>query len=121
MRKTIVLAVATVLLATAGFAGASIATGSGIAGLSDTATRTATVTVTVTTTTATTTTTQRRVTICHRTKSKRRPFVTLRINVSALAGHLRHGDHLGRCTGKEKVKKAKKGGKGKSSGKGKKK
>jgi hypothetical protein len=40
----------------------------------------------------------KKVTVCHRTRSKRRPFVTLRVSRSALRGHLRHGDTVGSCS-----------------------
>jgi hypothetical protein len=38
-----------------------------------------------------------KVTICHRTGSKKHPFVTIRVSQNALKGHLKHGDSLGPC------------------------
>jgi hypothetical protein len=55
------------------------------------------------------TTPGRRVTICHRTKSRKHRFVTITVSQHAVAAHLRHGDHLGPCTGKEHGKKKKTG------------
>jgi hypothetical protein len=39
----------------------------------------------------------KRITICHRTKSKTNPYRTIRVSRSALKAHLRHGDGMGRC------------------------
>ena len=38
-----------------------------------------------------------KVTICHRTGSKKHPFVTIRVSQNAVKAHLRHGDALGDC------------------------
>jgi hypothetical protein len=38
-----------------------------------------------------------RVTICHRTKSKKNPYRTIRVRRSAVRAHLRHGDKRGPC------------------------
>jgi hypothetical protein len=38
-----------------------------------------------------------KVTICHRTGSKKHPFVTIRVSQNALKGHLKHGDSRGAC------------------------
>jgi hypothetical protein len=38
-----------------------------------------------------------RVTICHRTGSRRNPWVTITVSQSALPAHLRHGDTPGHC------------------------
>src|ERR687898_156304 len=38
-----------------------------------------------------------KVTICHRTGSKKNPFRTIRVSRNALKAHLRHGDALGPC------------------------
>ena len=47
---------------------------------------------------------QYRVTICHLTGSKKHPAHTITVSSKAVAAHLRHGDHLGPCTGTEKPK-----------------
>lgn len=41
---------------------------------------------------------QRKVTICHRTGSKKNPFRTIRVSRSAVKAHLRHGDAIGPCS-----------------------
>lgn len=38
-----------------------------------------------------------KVTICHRTGSKKKPFHTIRVSRNALKAHLKHGDVLGAC------------------------
>jgi hypothetical protein len=38
-----------------------------------------------------------RVTICHRTKSRKNPYRTIRVARSAVRAHLRHGDKRGSC------------------------
>jgi hypothetical protein len=45
---------------------------------------------------------QYRVQICHLTGSKKHPAHTITVAASAVNAHLRHGDHLGPCTGTEK-------------------
>ncbi len=40
----------------------------------------------------------KKVTICHRTGSKKHPFVTIRVSRRAVPAHLRHGDKLGPCS-----------------------
>jgi hypothetical protein len=39
-----------------------------------------------------------KVTICHKTHSKKNPFVTIRVSRNALKAHLRHGDTVGACS-----------------------
>jgi hypothetical protein len=39
-----------------------------------------------------------KVTICHRTGSKKNPFHTIRVSRNAVKAHLRHGDALGPCS-----------------------
>ena len=41
---------------------------------------------------------ERKVTICHRTGSKKNPFRTIRVSRNAVKAHLRHGDALGPCS-----------------------
>jgi hypothetical protein len=40
----------------------------------------------------------KKVTICHRTGSKKNPFVTIRVSRNAVKAHLKHGDALGPCS-----------------------
>ena len=40
---------------------------------------------------------QYKVTICHRTHSKKHPFHTITVSNRAVKAHLRHGDTLGAC------------------------
>jgi hypothetical protein len=44
---------------------------------------------------------QYRVLICHVTGSKKHPAHTITVSSNAVRAHLRHGDHLGVCTGLE--------------------
>jgi hypothetical protein len=44
---------------------------------------------------------QYRVTICHLTGSKKHPAHTIVVSSAAVKAHLKHGDHLGACTGTE--------------------
>lgn len=101
MRKLPRVLLVVLVTAAAGFAAASIVTGKSLA---DVVTGTTATTTTSSTTTGTTTTGQgaRRVTICHITGAKKHPGVTITVSQSAVAAHLRHGDHLGKCTGTEK-------------------
>jgi hypothetical protein len=47
---------------------------------------------------------QYRVTICHHTGSKKHAAHTITVAAAAVKAHLRHGDHLGPCTGSETPK-----------------
>jgi hypothetical protein len=47
---------------------------------------------------------QYRVTICHLTGSRKHPGHTITVSSHAVPAHLRHGDHLGACTGLETPK-----------------
>jgi hypothetical protein len=40
---------------------------------------------------------EKKVTICHRTGSKKKPFHTIRVSQNAVKAHLKHGDALGPC------------------------
>ena len=42
----------------------------------------------------------KKIAICHHTASKTHPWVTLRIDIHAWPGFLKHGDTLGACAGK---------------------
>ena len=75
----------TALLLAAGFAAASIASGGGLRLLK----------------TGTTSTVPKKQTICHLTHAKKNPAKTITVSERALPAHLRHGDHVGPCTGDE--------------------
>jgi hypothetical protein len=51
---------------------------------------------------------QYRVTICHVTGSKKHPAHTITVSSKSVAAHVKHGDHLGACTGTESKSKKKK-------------
>ena len=44
---------------------------------------------------------QYRVVLCHLTGSKKHPGHTITVSSHAVRAHMRHGDHLGACTGLE--------------------
>ena len=97
MRRIVPMLVGLVLVAAAGFAAASIAMGGGFASMLTGSTATATGTTG-------TTASGRRVTVCHRTGSKKHPFRTITVSHAALAAHLRHGDRLGACSSEQSTK-----------------
>jgi hypothetical protein len=49
----------------------------------------------------------KKVAICHRTHSKKHPFVTIVVSRNAVPAHLRHGDTIGPCPTAAATKKAK--------------
>jgi hypothetical protein len=107
-RPGILVKVAVVLaLAAAGFSVASIAAGENpmavLTGTETVTTTAVTTTVASTTTTVNSTTTVvqvRKVALCHKTGSKRHPYVTIKVAQSSVKAHLRHGDAFGGCTTK---------------------
>jgi hypothetical protein len=48
---------------------------------------------------------KKKITICHHTKSKKHPWVTIRIASTAWKAHKRHGDLMGPCSTALKHKK----------------
>jgi len=120
MRKPGILTkiVVVLALAAAGFSVASIANGESpmavLTGTETVTTTAVTTTVASTTTTVNSTTTVvqvRKVAVCHKTGSRKHPYVTLKVAQSSVKAHLRHGDAFGSCTTKTvkalKVKAAK--------------
>jgi hypothetical protein len=79
-----------VVVGSAGFAAAAIASHGHVF-------RLLTGTTPTSTTMTSTTPGQRRVTICHVTGSRRHPEHTITVAQAAVPAHLRHGDHLGAC------------------------
>jgi hypothetical protein len=107
VRRHVTIVIGVLVLGAVGFAAASIVSGESASSAETTGSTTvATVpqTVTVTTTNATTQTVTKTVPrrplvlLCHRTAKGRFATITLRLSVSALTAHLRHGDLAGRCT-----------------------
>src|SRR3954466_6892786 len=45
----------------------------------------------------------KKVTICHRTHSKKHPFHTITVSQNALKAHLKHGDSVGPCSSRSPV------------------
>ena len=87
MRRYASAIAVTALLLASGFAAASIASGGGLRLLQTTGTAT-----------GTTSTVPKKQTICHRTKSKKNPWVTITVSSKAVPAHLKHGDTTGACT-----------------------
>jgi hypothetical protein len=83
MRKYASAIAVTALLLTGGFAAASIASGGGLRLLD---------------TTGTTSTVSHKQTLCHRTHSKKKPWVQISVDSHAVPAHLKHGDTLGACS-----------------------
>src|SRR5437667_46275 len=82
--------------------GAASANGNGKGKKSGTSTSLSTSTSTSTGSTTTTTPSGKKVQVCHRTSSKKRPYVLISISRKALKAHMRHGDVLpvnGQCPG----------------------
>src|SRR5262245_65789103 len=98
MRRVVQALVAGVLLAAAGFAAASIASGQSFSALLTGTSHTGTGHVTTghTGTGMTGTTPMRRVTICHRTHSKKHPFVTITVSQHAVRSEERRVGKEGR-------------------------
>jgi hypothetical protein len=103
MRKYASAIAVTALLLTAGFAAASIASGGGLRLLQTTGS------------TGTTSTVSHKQTLCHRTHSKKKPWVQISVDSHAVPAHLKHGDTLGACSQTQLAAGAAKKGKKKSS------
>jgi hypothetical protein len=58
---------------------------------------------TTTSTGSTVTSTTGKITICHKTHSKKHPSVTISVSLSALPAHQRHGDTTGACAPKTTI------------------
>ena len=111
LARYVLAAVFGAMMVGGGFAAAAVATRSGPASgyqyststLTTTTATTTTVTTPTTTTTATTPVKKKKIAkvlVCHRTRSKKRPYRLIRVARSQLRGHLRHGDVRptnGRC------------------------
>jgi hypothetical protein len=102
------------VLVTAGFAAAAIASGSS---LGDILTGTTATTGTTETTGTVPGVWQRKVVICHHTHSAKHPWVTITVGAPAVPAHLRHGDSLGVCTSAQ-LGSSSQGHKGNNGGKG---
>jgi ABC-type sugar transport system substrate-binding protein len=109
MRRYASAIAVTALLLASGFAAASIASGGGLRVLKKTGV-------------GTTSTVPKKQTICHHTKSKKNPWVTITVSSNAVPAHLKHGDTTGTCTQSQlsagKSKKGKKKSSSSSSGPG---
>ncbi len=106
MRRVLGVLLASVVVAAAGFAVASIASG---ARLLDVLTGTTGTTATTTTAPTTTGAGGRTATVCHLTGSKKHPAVTITVAQNAVAAVIKGGGHLGPCTGTETSRKHVKG------------
>ena len=101
MKRLSAVLLAVVVLAAAGFAVASIASG---ARLLDVLTGTTATTATTSTSTTAEGGGGRKVTVCHVTGSKKHPGVTISVSQHAVASVIKHGGHVGPCTGSETPK-----------------
>ncbi|HKI93565.1 MAG TPA: hypothetical protein VJ986_14780 [Gaiellaceae bacterium] len=99
MKRISGVTLAVVVLAAAGFAAASIASGAGLVGVLTGTTGTTGTTETATTTSTGTTASGRRVIVCHHTHSKKHPWVTIRVSWHAIHAVIKHGGYVGLCTG----------------------
>jgi hypothetical protein len=101
------------VLVTAGFASAAIASGSS---LGDILSGTTATTGTTETTATSAGLGQRKVVICHHTHSAKHPWVTITVGAPAVPAHLRHGDTLGACASAQAGSSAPHGHKGDQQG-----
>ncbi|MDX6472650.1 MAG: hypothetical protein QOK22_1466, partial [Gaiellaceae bacterium] len=105
MKRMSSIALAVVVIAAAGFAAASIASGASLVSvLTGTTATTAPTTTTSTTPGGDEGGKGRRVTVCHVTGSKKHPAVTITVSEHGAASAIKHGGHLGACTGSETAK-----------------
>jgi hypothetical protein len=101
MRRVLGVLLASVVVAAAGFAVASIASGARLLDILTGTTETTATTATTTTAPTTTGAGGRTATVCHLTGSKKHPAVTITVAQNAVAAVIKGGGHLGPCTGTE--------------------
>jgi hypothetical protein len=100
VRKSFKAGTGVLVLVAAGFASASILAGGGLGAVLRSLTGT-TETETHVTTGTTTVPGGRRVVVCKATESRKHPFRTIVVDQHAVASVLKHGGHIGACTGSE--------------------